>query len=283
MALRVIQISDTHLLSTGGAVLRNFEIAADYANRLQPDLVVHTGDAVGLCPDWTHDKEFARDAFGSSLNAPVRVLPGNHDTGETGPVVWKDFHATSERVQGHRAAFDGDRFSETYDGWLLVGLNSEMMGSGLPEEEEQWRWLDETVASSRASKFALFQHKPVWRPKGMPQGALLSIPPASQRRLLSRLRGKLQATGTGHLHLARPHRRGDTLVGWGPSTSFITGLPTRMPNKPGIVEWRFSDVDVERIDHNPPGLTALDFEEIPEFIEALAQIDRDYAPAPAGP
>jgi 3',5'-cyclic AMP phosphodiesterase CpdA len=281
--MRVVQISDTHMLNTGGAVLKNFEIAADYANGLKPDLIIHTGDAVGLNPDWTHDKEFVVDCFRSTFNAPFHVLPGNHDTGDTGPQVWMNFHATSERVQGHRKAFNGDRFVETFGDWTIIGQNSEMFGSGIPEEHEQWAWLDETLASATGKLVALFEHKPIWRPKGVPAEAIgLSLDGPSRTRLLNRIRRgghSLRAVGTGHLHLSRGKQRSGAIEGWGPSTSFTTGLPTAEPNKPGIVEWRFGHDTVERIYHQPPGLTALDFTEIPEFVEALALIEREQATA----
>jgi 3',5'-cyclic AMP phosphodiesterase CpdA len=213
------------------------------------------------------------------FDAPIHVVPGNHDTGETGPAPWMGFHATSERVQAHRRGFGADGFAETYDGWTLVGLNSEMMGSGIPEEGEQWSWLGETLGST-SRKVAVFQHKPVWRPRRMPPEALISIPPSSRRRLLSLLRGhELRSVGTGHLHSQRTNYRGGVLEQWGPSVTFTSNRPS---SRLGLLEWRFGRDDVQTTMHQPPGLVAKDFLEIPEFVAAVDEIRRTYAPAPAG-
>jgi 3',5'-cyclic AMP phosphodiesterase CpdA len=269
--MRVVQISDTHLLPDAEVVRENFELAAEYVNRLRPDLVVHTGDAIGLDPDSADERSFAAGCL-ATIDAPLRVLPGNHDVGETGPAAWLGFHATSDRVRAHRRAFDGDRFVETFDGWTIVGLNSEMLGSGIPEEDEQWAWLDDTLAASKGDRIVLFQHKPAWRPRGHPPDALVSIPVASRNRLLRAFRGRrLVAIGTGHLHQPRQHTRGALLELWGPSTSFV---PDSHRSSVGVVEWRFHRDRVEASLHEPPGLTAQKFRAVPEFAARLAELER---------
>lgn len=278
--MRVVQISDTHLLPGCSVVRANFEIAADHVNRLRPDLVVHTGDAIGLCPDSQVERDFAAACL-EAIEAPLRVLPGNHDVGETGPGAWLGFDATSERVQRHRAAFGGDRFAETFDGWALVGLNSEIIGSGIPEEDEQWAWLDETLAATRDSRFVVFQHMPVWRPRGHPADAIVSIPAPARVRLLRAFRGRrLEAIGTGHLHQPRRRLRGDLLELWAPATSLV---PNVGRGSLGFVEWRFHRDRVETFLHEPPGLVAKRFREVPEFATGIAELELSRARAEPPP
>lgn len=70
-------------------------------------------------------------------------------------------------------------------GWTLVGLNTQLFGSGLDTEADQWRWLEEVFAASEDHPIVLITHKPV-----IASAAELAeapwhrfVPPAARRRL----------------------------------------------------------------------------------------------------
>ena len=117
-----------------------------------PDLVVHVGD---LCLDATHhpeDLDFAREQL-ERLPAPWVSIPGNHDIGDN-PGTGDPVHAlTPERLQRWRDVIGPDRWVHDVGGWRLVGLNAQLFGSALPDEHEQWDWLEQTLdgASSLAT------------------------------------------------------------------------------------------------------------------------------------
>ena len=44
-----------------------------------------------------------------------------------------------------------DRFVQDIGEWRLIGINSQLLGCGLPAEAEQHDWLAETIATNRPS------------------------------------------------------------------------------------------------------------------------------------
>jgi len=136
--MRIVQISDTHINHRGGVTNKNFETLSAFVNDvLRPDAVVNAGDVCVLSPDSAEDRETARKLH-ERFTAPLRVVPGNHDVGEPGAAPWAGISVTSERVAGFRGAFGADHWIELHDEWALIGIDSEIMTSGLPEEAEQW-------------------------------------------------------------------------------------------------------------------------------------------------
>ena len=68
------------------------------------------------------------------------------------------------RVTAHRAAFGPDRFAVQRPRLALLGLNSELLGSGLHEEAGQWRWLSQELSAPGDERVLVFCHKPLWPP-----------------------------------------------------------------------------------------------------------------------
>ena len=210
--MRIVQISDTHLSHRGGVTNENFAVLADFVNEvLKPDLVVSSGDVVLLSPDGDEDRQCAARLH-EAFRAPVRVLPGNHDVGEAGEHPWMGLSVTSERVANFRRSFGGDRFFDVEGDWALVGINSEVLSSGLPEEEEQWEWLGEMVAKVGHRQVLLFLHKPLWSPfPGYTEHALAVPEPDRDRIMALFSSSRLRAVGSGHLHRYRYELRGGAL------------------------------------------------------------------------
>jgi 3',5'-cyclic AMP phosphodiesterase CpdA len=272
--VRIVQISDTHFCEAGGVMRPNFERVAEYVNEtLRPDLIVHTGDAVILFPDEEADRSAAWDAL-RTLDAPLLVLPGNHDVGEPGPEPWAGIGVTSERVDAHRRTFGPDRFAETFGNWAVVGLNSEILGSGLPEEDDQWEWLEGMVAGDLPADVVLFLHKPVWTPDGWSAaGHSVTIPDDTRTRLLDAFRGRtLHAVGSGHLHCHREYSGNGPLELWAPSTAFMVDLPGLPPGRLGLIEWQLDDDGVRTTLHMPPGLDEREPRDVPELIAGITAV-----------
>jgi 3',5'-cyclic AMP phosphodiesterase CpdA len=222
--MRIVQISDTHLNHRGGVTNKNFETLAAFVNDvLKPDVIVNTGDVAVLSPDSAEDRETARKLH-ERFTAPLHVVPGNHDVGEPGANPWAGISVTSERVAGFRAAFGTDHWVELLPGWALIGLDSEVMSSGLPEEAEQWDWLATLPALVGDRQAILFLHKPVWSPLDHETEHQIALPAASRDRLLELLEPvTLAAVCSGHLHNYRAGRVGDVLTVSAPSAAFVHG------------------------------------------------------------
>jgi 3',5'-cyclic AMP phosphodiesterase CpdA len=282
--VRVVQISDTHLFDGGGVTISNVERVIEFVNdALRPDLVIHSGDIVGLDPDHAGDRGAALGAL-AGLRAPLLAVPGNHDVGEPGERPWMGIAVTSERVAAHRRTVGEVPFLETAGDWGLLGLNSQVIGSGLPEEEEQWRWLEEALARTSARSLLLFMHKPLWD-TGYTHWGEVAVPAAAPERLFS-MRGsdRLRAVTNGHLHCYRRRVRPALLEVWGPSTAAIGGA-TEEPSlfgQCGVVEWTLGDGDVQAHFRAPATLDERTFDEIPEFAAALDELARRRDVSPGG-
>lgn len=158
--MRIVQISDTHLSHRGGIGNRNFEELAAFINdQLRPDLVVHTGDVSILDPDSDADRAAARELL-KLISAPLRVLPGNHDVGEPGDAPWGGFATTSARVMAFTRVFGPDHWVEVLGGYTVIGLNSEVFATGLPEEQAPWDWLVDikVYGSGHLHRFEVGRH-----------------------------------------------------------------------------------------------------------------------------
>jgi 3',5'-cyclic AMP phosphodiesterase CpdA len=276
--MRLVQISDTHLLAGGGVAAENLETMLEFINTtLRPDLVVHSGDVVGVNPDDADDRQAAVRAL-RSLDAPVLAVPGNHDVGGGEPSPWMGIAVSSERVAEHNRVFGSLPFLERFGDWDLVGLNSELLGSGLPEEEEQWERLEELLGSAAGGPLLLFTHRPLWPPR--PDAPLVAIPGPARERLLA-LPGaaRLRAVGSGHVHCFRARARpDDVLEVWAPATAVIPVVADEVFSdltQCGVVEWVLDGERPRALFRAPVrGLQELPFEEIPEFsaaVEALSQ------------
>lgn len=284
--MRIIQFSDTHISHLGGLGHGNTERLADYLNDVaEPDLAVNTGDVVIVDPDATDDRDAAMRIH-ERINAPLRVLPGNHDVGECAAQPWREIGVTSRRVQDFRSAWGSDRFvvfgDATRDarGWAFVGINSELCGSGLPEEDEQWAWLADVAAEAAGGSVMLFLHKPLVLDGGTRDG--ITVAAAARDRILAAFRGaSLRVVANGHLHRYRHTFDGDVMSVWAPSLSFSPPAAPDLelgPGTAGIVEYSIRDASVDARFVTVPGIEgAADFFTLPEAKHSMEALDQRSA------
>jgi 3',5'-cyclic AMP phosphodiesterase CpdA len=276
--VRIVQISDTHLSHLGGVTTANLRLVASWVNTtLRPDLILNTGDIVAASPDQPRDRAWAREVH-AAFDARVRYLPGNHDVGEPGLVPWKGLGVTSDRVAAHCAVFGPDHFALRDGGWLVIGFNSELLGSGLTEESTQWQWLEAELAAPGARQVLFFCHKPLWLPRATPSTAALTVPDEARERLLALAGDRLAAVGSGHLHRYRRRPRPEQpaiLEVWGPSTGIVGQTETETPyfEQLGVVEWRLQDSGVNTWFRAPADLDEREGTAIDEMTATVAALE----------
>ncbi len=276
--MRIVQISDTHLSHLGGVTTANLRLIAGWVNAtLRPDLIVNTGDIVAASPDQPLDRRWAREVH-DAFDAPVVYLPGNHDVGEPGTAPWKGLGVTSDRVAAHCEVFGPDHFAVRDGGWLLVGLNSELLGSGLAEEDTQWRWLEEEFSAPGDQRVLIFCHKPLWLPSTTPSTVALNVPGHARERLMALAGDRLAAVGSGHLHRYRRWPRPERsriLEVWAPSTGFIGQTDTESPyfGQLGVVEWRLDGGDANAWFRAPVDLEEREATAIDEVVRTVDALD----------
>jgi 3',5'-cyclic AMP phosphodiesterase CpdA len=261
---RIIVISDPHLSPTHGFFWDNWRRTCDAVNRLSPDAVIVSGDLCINGPDSDAEVAFARRALGG-LKPPVFAIPGNHDVGDEPPGQEAEQIIDAHRLQRWISVFGADRFAFDLGGWRVIGLNAQLLGSGLPQEREQDGWLDaELGGASRPVLLAL--HKPLFLQSPDEAGMTASsVNPAPRARLLRRLQGApVQVVVSGHLHCHRDVVRDGLRQVWAPSTAFVLREPVDATANSivGIlsVELDGHGARVELID--VPGLVAHDLAEL---------------------
>jgi 3',5'-cyclic AMP phosphodiesterase CpdA len=244
--MRIVQISDTHLSHLGGITTSNLQRLIAFINdELRPDVVVHTGDMLILDPDSAADRAAARELC-DTIRPPLYVVPGNHDVGEPHDRPWGGLHTTSERVAGFASVFGPGYWLEPAGGYALIGLSSEIMSSGLPEEQAQWDWLATVPALAGGRPALVFTHKPVFPHEPGPANPSLSIPDAERERLLGALgEVNVRVFANGHLHRFAIGRHGDALTVTAPSTAFVTRTLEDLAGpglrQLGVVEYECAD------------------------------------------
>jgi 3',5'-cyclic AMP phosphodiesterase CpdA len=217
--IRFAQISDTHVRPD--AIGRS-QVLADHMAEIQAggyDFVVHTGDLMDEPSAWAAR---AFRAMISQLQIPVYFVPGNHDVynppmGGIEAPWWARLEVDSALEARYRSWFGPSWHASSYRGVHLVGFDSLIVNSGLPEEAQQWAWLEETLKelAGRREQLVLFTHLPLFvrQPDEELDAAdfanrYLVIAPPGRDRLLDLIRQhRVAAVLSGHIHApwARSH------------------------------------------------------------------------------
>ena len=217
--MRIALIADSHLSPRTPECVANWHAAGRAVERLSPDLSVHLGDIT--LDGQTHAEELG---FAAALvqrwPTAMRCLPGNHDMGDgSGEAPLDDaLLASYERL------FGPDHWRVEVDGWQLLGINAQLMGSGTPQEFEQWRWIEELAAASAPpTRTALFLHRPLARVRpDDPKDKGRYVAQAARERLLEGLlKPTLRLVVSGHTHQYLDAVASTVRHVWMPSSGFV--------------------------------------------------------------
>jgi alkaline phosphatase D len=228
----ILQVSDAHLSPRSALFRGNFARIRALAEALAPDLVVATGDLSLDGADREEDLAFAASLH-AAFPAPLLALPGNHDVGSHVRTMPHQ-PADAERLRRFRAHLGPGRGMVDLPGWRVIGLNSEVMGTGVEEEQLQADGFPAMLHDIGDRRIALFLHKPVFVTEpDDPTFDYWSVPPAARAGLSPILdHPALRLVGSGHLHLHHRFERGRTVFAWAPALSFVVH-PDDQPGLPG--------------------------------------------------
>ena len=232
----ILQISDTHLSPRTPLFRRNLALLGEWAAAARPDLIVVTGDLSLDGADRDADLAFAAAQL-RGLPAPLLVLPGNHDVGSD-PRTMPTQPVDAGRLARFRRLAGEDMWVRDLPGWRLVGLNTEIMGTGLAEEATQSGFVATAAAGTGDRRLAVFLHTPVFTTApDDPAFDYWSVAPEARAALRPLLdHPGLRLVGSGHLHLHHQISHGAVRFAWAPPVSFLCeqemqpGLPgNRLP------------------------------------------------------
>jgi 3',5'-cyclic AMP phosphodiesterase CpdA len=228
--VRVVHISDTHIGRERALFMRNWQPVLEWVRQQNPSLILHSGDITLDGADVEADFDYCVEVL-ATLPAPYLGVAGNHDVGTAPRDARQPVDAA--RLARWERHFGPDRWVHDLEDWRLIGFDSMIMGSGLPQEEAQFAWIEETMAAAGGRRIAWFCHQPLFI-HGYDDGdnGYWSVAPEPRKRLeaLSR-RFDIGLVGSGHLHISRDMLIDGTQYVWCPSTAFTVGAT--QPPMPG--------------------------------------------------
>lgn len=241
-SITIVQVSDTHLSETHAYFIDNYRVFEEEMARLKPDLIVHTGDISFNGPARPDDLVFAASQL-RRLHAPLRVLAGNHDVGEAPGHSRLDQPLNDARIKAWRDHVGPLWWHEDIGAWRLIGLDTALMGSGRPEEDEQNAFLMGALASRGTRPAMVFMHMPpFYRDAEDPVFTTSAVPFDVRGELLSRCRdGGVKVMTCGHLHVYRTLRYQGMQIVWAPTTAMVNlkhqWMQWRRWTRPGYLVW----------------------------------------------
>lgn len=243
-AFTILQVSDTHLSRTHGYFQDNWDAFIDCVAEEQPDFVFVTGDMCFNGPVNPDDLAYARSQM-DRLPVAWRAIPGNHDIGDVPPDAKLKHPITEDRRALYRRHFGDEHWVMDMGEWRFVGLNAQLMDSGLPGEAEQMAMLEEALAGAGKRSTALIVHKPLFHagPEERGQSPSTLFPCSRQKLLALCERHKVKLVASGHRHCYRSLRHGPTRLVWAPASAFVdTSKPNdgvRLTRRVGYIRYRF--------------------------------------------
>lgn len=205
-------ISDTHIRPHGESsspwktnLMTNDRArwVAHAINNDNPSLVIHLGDVVHPVPHLSTHASAAKVAkeIVSSLSSPCYFVPGNHDVGDKdNPTV------PSHIVNEDFIAYFYEHYGSTYQSFNhenihFIIINSPVLNSGLPEEFEQWNWLENDLMDHKDERVHIFSHYPPYLYDPNEPSNYDNIDQPARRRLLDLIKKySVEVFYAGHIH-----------------------------------------------------------------------------------
>jgi len=219
--MRIIQISDTHHSAAHPYFAENVSATTRWLKNTEADLVIHTGDLAMDGAANAHDLALGAEWI-KETGRDIVVVPGNHDVGDH-VAIKPSQQVDDSRLEQWRDAVGPDFWSLDKNGWRLIGLDAMLMGTGHREEARQFEWFADALDTT--GPIAVFLHKPLFidHPEEGPRG-YWTVTPEPRRKLLALMQNAdIRLVASGHLHIHRQFRHGDTEFVWGPASSFVVG------------------------------------------------------------
>ena len=262
----ILQLSDAHLSPRNTLFRANVERIRRHVQDAPPDLVVATGDLSLDGADREADLAFAADAH-RAFPAPLLALPGNHDTGSDIRLQTRQ-PVDDARLDRWRRHLGAGRGIVDLPGWRIVGLNSEVMGTGHAEEAAQAAFVADAAAGAGDRRIALFLHRPPFLADPAERGFdPWCVAPEGRAALAPLLEHPgLRLVASGHIHLHHRFVRGAVRHVWAPALSFVVapkvqaGLPGE--RRCGALLHRLGEDSVETIFLDPSGMESIPHDEI---------------------
>jgi len=259
LGARVVVVADSHLSERTPEAVAHWGAILAYLAADPPDLVVHAGDISADGSRNPTDLGYAHAQL-QHVEAPLVVVPGNHDVGENAGLGGPQPTVDADRLGAFRGLFGADRFRVDVGRWLVIGVDAQLFGVGGVEESEQWRWLERELAAAGATTpTVLVTHKPLLPPPGDEDRPARYIPPPARARLTALCdAADVRMVVSGHVHQSLRHEAGGRTHLWAPTTWATIADDRQVPvgsKVPGVLElWLDGDGASDAVVRHPAGV-----------------------------
>ena len=207
-------ISDTHLNDVDFGTDSPFEVNRLANRRLRyvvEDLnhkcvsfVVHLGDVVHPVPGKRDLYQGAAECFFDQvkhLMHPLKIIPGNHDVGDK-PMNWGPAGQINQAyVDAWTRHFGQHYFAHEHQQILFLGINAQLLGSGLALEQEQRTWLLDQLNQHAEKRKFLFSHYPPFLLHADEDEHYDNLSPSNRDEMLKLISEfRIEGLFAGHVH-----------------------------------------------------------------------------------
>lgn len=193
-------------------------------NSVDQAFVIHLGDMINPVPELPSYGPAADNfhALAKGLNAPLHLVPGNHDIGDK-PVSWMPAGMVNgDFITLYRQHFGKDYYAITHAGCHFIMINSPLINSGDPAEAEQAAWLEAYLDEHNGARMFLFSHYPPYVTRQNEPGSYDNIDEPGRSWILDLIRRhKFEALFSAHVHNFWYDLIGETEYYILPSTCFV--------------------------------------------------------------
>ncbi|WP_170413305.1 metallophosphoesterase family protein [Ruegeria arenilitoris] len=228
-------ISDTHVnpdedrcnspFPVNARANRRFRYVVADINRREVDFVVHLGDLLHPVPDTGELFARAAEAYRaivSDLTMPIHVLPGNHDIGDTPISGGPASPTTPKMIEAWEKEFGAQYHSFEKGGVRFLLLNAQLINSGLQDEVDQRRWVENELAAAQGQRVMLMLHHPAYLCYPDELDHYDNTDQPGRGWLLGLLeKHEIEAMFSGHAHNFWYDRYSETDFYLAPATSFV--------------------------------------------------------------
>jgi hypothetical protein len=159
--VRIALVADTHLSSRSPESVAQWHATRRAIQRIGVDLTVHLGAVTPGGPFCSDELRVAAQLIGQ-WPTEMRCLIGNRNNGDGGCRTGLSDHWLRAWLRACQPSLGSDHWWVLRtDGWLLLGIDAQILGSGFAKEQSLWRQLDDEVGRlSAAPRTAVFLHWP---------------------------------------------------------------------------------------------------------------------------
>lgn len=193
-------------------------------NHAKPEFVLHLGDIINPVPELPtyHDAANHFNELVKDLEAPLHIVPGNHDVGDK-PVSWMPAGTVNDEYIALYEKYFGPHFySVDRNDLHIVVINAPLINSGLAAEAAQREWLEKDLAENADKRTFIAIHYPPYVSNKDESGSYDNIDEPGRSWLLELLKKhKPEAMFCGHVHNFWYDVFAETEIYLLPSTAFV--------------------------------------------------------------